>query len=90
VKYVEPLNEKITEMVEYSVGYASGVYNFPYPEHFEELTQEERENFWSVVYQEADTCNACGWRFNLNEMDYDSYGVNYCSRCFDNMQEEEE
>jgi hypothetical protein len=70
--------------------YSDGSYYIEWGEVFETLSEKERKEVETLVYENIDNCSGCGWHFHTDHLDEHEEGNLYCWRCYEDLQEEED
>jgi formylmethanofuran dehydrogenase subunit E len=81
-------NEKLQTVADEILETVDGTFYLDEPDSYRALSVEDQATVMSLVYDEADTCDVCGWWFSNLSLEQTDEGEAMCWNCYDTYEEE--
>lgn len=82
--------KSLEEIAEDIISYSDGAFHIQHTEEYEALTAEDRAKVDGMVYEDIQSCDACGWNFHYDSLSQIETGEQFCWRCYEDSLEDED
>ena len=81
--------EELERIIDESISHSDGSFHMCWADGYDELTVEEQHIVEDAVYDRINTCDCCGWNFDVDHLETMSNGDAMCWSCASDYEDEE-